>query len=107
MRKKCFLIVLLLSLLFTSTAPVFHSAQADTQNAVIKQDKVNVRTGPGLSYPVMKSVRYGEKYPIVARKGDWVKIQLKQGSSGWVADWLLSVETELQKRIMSFLRLPG
>lgn len=98
MRKKCFLIVLLLSLLFTSTAPVFHSAQADTQYAVIKQDKVNVRTGPGLSYPVMKSVRYGEKYPIVARKGDWVKIQLKQGSSGWVADWLLSVETELQKK---------
>jgi len=65
------------------------SVQAAETTATINTSVLNVRGGPGLSYNVVKKVKQGEKYSIVERKGDWVKIKLSGSQQGWVASWLI------------------
>jgi N-acetylmuramoyl-L-alanine amidase len=60
--------------------------------AVIQANTVNVRKGPGLIYNVIKKVKKGEKYSIIDRKKDWVKLKLSGNETGWVASWLISEE---------------
>lgn len=51
---------------------------------------VNIREGPGLSYPLVKQANIGEKYTIIKEQGDWIEIKLSTGQSGWVANWVVS-----------------
>lgn len=57
--------------------------------AIIDTPVLNVREGPGLSYARTAQVKQGEKYTIIERKNDWVKLQLSSGKTGWVANWLI------------------
>ncbi|MEH7379824.1 SH3 domain-containing protein [Bacillus sp. JJ1533] len=57
--------------------------------AVINTSVLNVREGPGLSYGRTAQVKQGEKYTIIERKNEWVKLQLSSGKTGWVASWLI------------------
>lgn len=92
MTKKNVSIILLAALLLTLPVPTANPVQAETRMAVIKKDQVNIRTGPGLSYPVKTTAKFGQTFPIVENKGDWVKVKLGNGSYGWIAEWLLSEE---------------
>lgn len=65
-------------------------------SVTIATDTVNVRSGPGLSYPLLKQAKRGEKYQIVKEKGDWIEIQLSFGKTGWVVNWLITKENETQ-----------
>jgi N-acetylmuramoyl-L-alanine amidase len=67
-------------------------ATAETSTATINTPTLNVRGGPGLSYNVVKQVHKGEKFSILERKNDWLKIKLSGHSSGWVAEWLVSTK---------------
>jgi N-acetylmuramoyl-L-alanine amidase len=64
-------------------------ATAESSTATINTPSLNVRGGPGLSYHVVKQVHKGEKYSILEKKNDWLKIKLSSNSSGWVAEWLV------------------
>ena len=45
---------------------------------------LNVRSGPGISYPVMKVLRFGDKVSVLDSVSGWAKID-----GGWVSeDWL-------------------
>jgi len=45
---------------------------------------LNVRSGPGISYPVMKTLRFGDKVSVSDSINGWAKID-----GGWVSeDWL-------------------
>ena len=45
---------------------------------------LNVRSGPGISYPVMKVLRFGDKVSVSDSINGWAKID-----GGWVSeDWL-------------------
>ncbi|WP_243290663.1 SH3 domain-containing protein [Bacillus sp. FJAT-47783] len=94
MSNKLFWIPLIsFFLLFGTFAPSMKPVTAETKTATVLGDSVNIRTGPGLSYSVKASAKYGETYPIIGSKGGWVKLQLKNGSSGWIAGWLVSQKT--------------
>lgn len=67
-------------------------AHAETGTATISVSTLNVRTGPGLSYPVLTKVHSGEEYSIVDTQNDWYKVRTDSGE-GWVAEWLVSVES--------------
>jgi uncharacterized protein YgiM (DUF1202 family) len=63
-----------------------------TQNPVAhKGDRVcvvveilNVRSGPGLDHPAVKSVREGQVLEVHASQGDWVFVKLPDASFGWI-----------------------
>ncbi len=69
-----------------------YSTHAETGKVTISVSNLNVRTGPGLSYPILTKVHRGEKYKIVDTLKDWYKVETNSGE-GWVADWLVSAES--------------
>ncbi len=72
-------------------------ATAQTDQAVVATDEINVRTGPGLSYGIAAVVKRGESYPILTEQGEWVQIQLSNGQKGWVVSWLITTSSGAQK----------
>jgi uncharacterized protein YgiM (DUF1202 family) len=56
----------------------------DTPTVITKLDGCNVRSGPGLKYPVVFSVEKGIPFKVLKREGKWVHIQHASGSSGWI-----------------------
>lgn len=92
MYKKFSLLLVSIILIFGAFLPQGKSIAA-TGSITISTDTVNVRGGPGLSYPLMKIAKRGEKYSIVSEKDDWIEIQLSSfGKTGWVVNWLVSKE---------------
>jgi hypothetical protein len=59
-------------------------ADAERQGRV-NADKLNVRNGPGTTNSVVASVSSGEMLVILGGEGDWLKVQLGDGTIGWVA----------------------
>ncbi|MEH7306502.1 SH3 domain-containing protein [Neobacillus drentensis] len=93
MVKKFSLLLLSIILIFGAFMPQGKSV-ASTGSITISTDFINVRGGPGLSYPLIKTVNRGEKYPIVNEQGDWIEIQLAYGQTGWLVNWLVTKETD-------------
>lgn len=94
-RKKKIIILLCLILLIGITTP-FENPRATGDTIQISSDNVNVRQGPGLSYPIIAKAKKGESYSYVTEKDDWIEIQLDGGTKGWVANWLVKKEKEKQ-----------
>ncbi len=83
---KILICFLLLVTPFYSLASVVES---EGTTATINTAVINVREGPGLSFNVIQQVKLGEKYSIIEKKSDWVRIKLSNSKSGWVAAWLI------------------
>jgi len=43
-----------------------------------------VKSGPGNNYPVITTVRKGDKLIIMEQSGEWVKVRLENGQEGWI-----------------------
>ena len=56
-------------------------------------DKTNMRTGPGIEYPIDR-IYLKENYPlkVIAEYGNWRKIEDIDGSTGWILRSLLSLK---------------
>lgn len=52
----------------------------------------NVRSGPGTRYEIIGRVQTGERYPIVKQEDQWFQIKLNDGTTGFVAGWLVSAD---------------
>jgi uncharacterized protein YraI len=52
--------------------------------AAVATASVNVRSGPGISFRVLDTLRPGEQVAIVDRTGSWCAVQ-KTGPNGWVS----------------------
>ena len=72
-----------------------------SQTAVsgIVRGEINLRAGPGVSYPRLGVARAGERYEILATHAQypWLRIATPDlpGGSAWVADGLLDIEGNL------------
>ena len=69
------------------------SDQPETANryASLRSDKVNVRTGPGVRYPIeWVFVKKGIPVEITAAHDTWRKIRDWEGAEGWVHQSMLS-----------------
>ncbi|RKD23930.1 hypothetical protein BEP19_05765 [Ammoniphilus oxalaticus] len=71
----------------------------------IAVSKLNVRTKPGLSHPVITQVKQEQRYTVEAIKDEWIQIKLDNGEKGWIADWLVEVEPTSFKTLKD-LRTP-
>lgn len=78
------IILLVMFFLFNGSA---HAAQV-----VVNASVLNIRAGPGTQYKVLDQIDKGTSYQVLGRSGDWYKISLPGGGSGWVAGWLVDVK---------------
>lgn len=92
MRMLKITAILVCLLLLTSSIPPLYPAKAMNETVSISTANLNVREGPGLSYPVVGKVDKGESYPVLQQEGDWLELRLSQGKKGWVAEWFTEPE---------------
>jgi uncharacterized protein YgiM (DUF1202 family) len=59
---------------------------SDIDTAVIRVNRANVRSGPGLDHPVVGEAEMGEIYKVLGKTGDWVHLALYLSNDrvGWV-----------------------
>ena len=65
--------------------------------AIIANDTVNVRGGPGTNYPTVGSLAGGERAPILGRDSDsaWWQIELGDSTEGWVFAQIVNTEGDV------------
>ncbi|MGA9224974.1 MAG: SH3 domain-containing protein [Mesobacillus sp.] len=95
MPKRKMVPVILCLLLIFGSLPALETAKANNERLTITATSLNVRQGPGLSYPVAGSVKKGEKYLIVKKEGDWIQISLGGSKKGWVAEWFTAMDSNV------------
>lgn len=64
------------------------------KTAVISEDVVNIRSGPGLTYSVITKVNRGDTYQVLSQSSDWYQIAVDNDTPGWVAGWVVTIRSE-------------
>lgn len=59
----------------------------------VKEQVVNVRSGPGTEYAKVGSVKIGQVFSVKEQSGDWYKVDLGGGNYGWIANWLVTLQS--------------
>jgi N-acetylmuramoyl-L-alanine amidase len=66
------------------------------QSVTVTSTGVHIRSGPGTNHSIIGFTTSGDTYNLVESSGDWHKVTLEDGASGWIAGWLTDsgVESE-------------
>lgn len=52
--------------------------------SAVKLKEISLRSGPGLSYPIIETLKRNQKVKRLAKKGAWVKVKvLSSGTTGY------------------------
>ncbi len=91
-----FVIIILIGLFFTFPATAQTNADIVPRFASLRANEVNLRTGPGVRYPIIwKYLRQGLPVEITAEFEHWRRIRDWQGEEGWVHRSMLSGQRTL------------
>lgn len=63
------------------------------KEAIIDENNLNVRSGPGTDFERVSQVNSGESYQIIDEENDWVKIQLDD-LEGWITKEFITINDE-------------
>ena len=101
MKKTCFMLLVLIFGILSSGDFIVYADQM-----VVKEDVVNVRSGPGTNHEQITQVHKNEVYEYINEQGQWVQIQLSNDRQGWVAGWLVQKNDQtMDKKENSHLSL--
>lgn len=67
-----------------TTSPVVPSQQSAGETVAVTAALLNVRSGPGLNFPVVRQIRQHETVTINGYAPEWLYVKLPDGSFGWV-----------------------
>ena len=91
-----FMAMILIGLFFISPAAAQTSADIVPRFASLRANEVNLRTGPGVRYPIIwKYLRQGLPVEITAEFEHWRRIRDWQGEEGWIHRSMLSGQRTL------------
>ena len=51
---------------------------------ITKNDKCNIRSGPGTNHNVLFTVEKGIPFKVLKRQGSWINIEHSDGDKGWI-----------------------
>ncbi|GAB3048693.1 N-acetylmuramoyl-L-alanine amidase [Virgibacillus ainsalahensis] len=77
-----------------NSTPTVSQTSASAESVTVKANGVHIRTGPGTNHKVIGLTSSPDTYNIVETSGDWHKVNLGNGSTGWIASWLTDKATE-------------
>lgn len=87
-------------ILFISIIYETPTISAKGETVIINTKSLNVRSGPGLTYPVTGSMKKGERAEVITTSGDWHEIRFGSGK-GWIASWLVISEGAKENAAMT------
>jgi cell wall-associated NlpC family hydrolase len=70
---------------------------------VVTATKLNVRTGPSTNYSIMHALWQGNRVKVTGQSGEWYKILLSDGRTGWVNRAYLRLESSRQQKVDTVL----
>lgn len=72
-------------------APISPTKEVTTVSgtATVTGNNVNVRSGPGVTFPVVTKVSKGTKVTLRETAFGWYRVTLPNNTDGWIAGWLL------------------
>ena len=87
-----FVVVLFLSTLLPILS-VPYKALAEGEAFYVNAETLYLREGPGLSYPILDTLKEGKTLTAIKKEGDWLQVSVGQ-KEGWVAAWLVRSTTK-------------
>ncbi len=88
-----------------SSAEERHSPrQKGAETYVSLPNVAKIRSEPSIHAPVLQLIRRGTRLQVVGRNGYWLKLQLRNGSTGWIYHSLAQPERELVEKPLTVLR---
>ena len=83
----------LFCLLLTASALLVHHRNAPGRHGVVVAHEVPVRKGNGDSYALQlaQPLHPGTEFTVLERRGDWLHVQLDNGTQGWIRRGLAAV----------------
>jgi len=89
----------------TSSAEEMRSPRQNLAETYVTLPKVaKIRSGPSIHAPVLQLIQRGTRLQVVDRNGDWLKLELRNGSTGWIYHSLAQPERELIETPQTVLR---
>ncbi|MGN7479276.1 SH3 domain-containing protein [Solibacillus silvestris] len=79
--------LLLFTVIFPYNLPTRH-ASANGEQLYVNAEILYLREGPGLSYPILDTLKEGTELISIEKEGDWHHVKIGQ-QKGWVASWLV------------------
>lgn len=58
-------------------------------STVETKGKMNVRSGPGLTYEIIDTLQANESLTVLEEQDDWFRVSYKKNREGWIASWLV------------------
>ncbi len=58
----------------------------DLQQVIVSEAYIDLRTGPGITYPKFNVAQRGEVLIVLIRKTSWYKVRAEDGTEGWVSE---------------------
>lgn len=78
-----------------TTQPIDYIAMSAT--GYVTADRLNMRSGPGTGYTVLHVLWQGNRVKVLGESGDWYKIQLSDGRTGWVSRFYFQIDGKQDK----------
>jgi hypothetical protein len=96
-RSRHGMLVLLALVLVLLFAPVLVVSAQAGPTATVKGASLNVRSGPGATYPVIGTAKKAQTFDIKGKNKDasWLQLCCFSGKSGWASASLLTVKGDL------------
>jgi uncharacterized protein YgiM (DUF1202 family) len=89
----------------SSSAGEMHSSvQRRVQSYTSLPKVARIRSEPAIHAPVLQLIRRGTRLQVVGKKGAWLKLQLRNGSTGWIYHSLAQPERETVKKPLTVLK---
>ena len=91
MRKRKLAISLIFLLLLTTFFPstkAIHNVFANNEDLIVNAEILYLREGPGLSYPIIETLKDGQPLTSLSKQDDWLQVRVGE-QEGWVASWLV------------------
>jgi N-acetylmuramoyl-L-alanine amidase len=98
---KLFSYALALILICTILIPT--NSNANGEEVLSTVSSLNMRSGPGLAYPIITSLQKGDRMIVTEIQDDWLKVT-KDQHSGWVASWYtkkIATEKKINQAVIS------
>ncbi len=64
---------------------ILKTQASDAKGVVVKVETVNIRNGPGTSYPILFKAYRGVTFSVLREKGGWLNVLHESGKRGWIS----------------------
>lgn len=80
------------SLMLLAFALLLAAASGGRADYIRDEIRINMRTGPGQEFRILRVLKSGDAVTAIARDHDWVNVRTPDGEEGWVPEGYITQE---------------